>query len=182
VLVLSMTLFLYSFAYGGITSFAAMYADANGVTPKSIYLTVLAVAILVTRPFSGSLADRIGYVRVYIPCLALISVGLSLLVVGGTRQWQVLSAAVFGIGFGSAYPIYAAYILERVDDTRRGAAFGAVIAAFDTGIGSGSLMTGWLIQHYGFRTAFGVGAAISALAIPYFFAVRRVLPERLEQG
>ncbi len=178
VLVLSGTLFLYSFAYGGITSFAAMYAEANGVTPTAIYLAVLSAAILVTRPFSGTLADRIGYVRVLVPCLALISVGLAILTLGGARHWQALSAAVFGVGFGSAYPIYAAYMLDRVDDKRRGAAFGAIIAAFDTGIGTGSLATGWLIQHHGYRVAFAIGAAISAMAIPYFFSVRRVLPER----
>lgn len=178
VLVLSMTLFLYSFAYGGITSFAAMYAEANHVTPKAIYLTVLALAILVTRPLSGSLADRIGYVRVLVPCLALISIGLSVLAVGGSRPWQILSAAVFGIGFGSAYPIYAAYVLDRIDDTRRAAAFGAILMAFDTGIGTGSLATGWLIQRYGFESAFGIGAAVSALALPYFLAARRVLPHR----
>ncbi len=178
VLVLSMTLFLYSFAYGGITSFAAMYAEANQVTPRAIYLTVLALAILVTRPLSGSLADRIGYVRVLVPCLALISIGLSFLAVGGSRTWQILSASVFGVGFGSAYPIYAAYMLDRIDERRRAAAFGAILMAFDTGIGTGSLATGWLIQRYGFAAAFGIGAAISALAIPYFFAVRHVLPER----
>src|SRR5262245_39580750 len=37
VLIISVCLFLYSFGYGGITSFTAMYADANGVAPKSIY-------------------------------------------------------------------------------------------------------------------------------------------------
>ena len=178
VLVLSLTLFLYSVAYGGITSFAAMYAEANGVTPRAIYLTVLAVAILLTRPFSGTLADRIGYVRVLVPCLGLISVGLSFLIFGGGRAWQVVSASIFGIGFGSAYPIFAAYMLDRTDHTRRAAAFGAILMAFDTGIGTGSLMTGWVIQRYGYATAFGVGAAVSALAIPYFLAARRVVPER----
>ena len=49
-LVLSFTLFLYSFGYGGITSFTALYADAIGITPKGIYLTALAMVILVTRP------------------------------------------------------------------------------------------------------------------------------------
>jgi predicted MFS family arabinose efflux permease len=92
----------------------------------------------------------------------------------------VASAVIFGIGFGSAYPVYAAYLLSRIDDRRRGAAFGAIIAAFDTGIGTGSLTTGWLIQRYGFATAFGVAAAVSALAIPYFFAVRRILPKPAE--
>ena len=77
VLVISFTLFLYSFGYGGITSFTALYADANGVTPKGIYLTTLAIVILVTRPLSGRLGDRFGYRRVLLPCLILISGGLA---------------------------------------------------------------------------------------------------------
>jgi MFS family permease len=175
VMVLSVTLLLYSFSYGGITSFAAMYAEATGVTPRAVYLTVLALGILATRPFSGALADRVGYTRVLIPCLGLICVGLLLLQFGTTRVWHIASAATFGAGYGSAYPIFAAYVLQRVDDRRRGAAFGAIIAAFDTGIGTGSLLTGWIIEHAGFKVAFGVGAAVSALAIPYFSVARRVL-------
>src|SRR5215213_2209373 len=70
VLVTSLTLFLYSFGYGGITSFAAMYADASGTTPKGIYLTALAIVVLCTRPFTGHLGDRWGYKRVFVPCLA----------------------------------------------------------------------------------------------------------------
>lgn len=175
VMVMAVTLMLYSFSYGGITSFAAMYAEASHVTPKAIYLTVLAVAILATRPFSGSLADRLGYARVFVPCLGLIVVGLALLQLGSTWGWQVASAAIFGAGYGSAYPIFAAYVLQRVDDARRGAAFGAIIAAFDTGIGTGSLVTGWLIQHAGYRPAFAVGAALSALAIPYFFLSQKII-------
>lgn len=85
VLIVSVSLFLYSYGYGGITSFAALYADANGTTPKGIYLTALAGVILVTRPFAGRLGDRLGYKRVFVPCLALISVGLALLALGGTR-------------------------------------------------------------------------------------------------
>src|SRR5688500_12001818 len=55
VLIISVTLALYSFGYGGITSFTAMYADANGVVPKGLYLTALATVILVTRPLLGRL-------------------------------------------------------------------------------------------------------------------------------
>jgi len=74
--VLSITLFLYSFGYGAITSFSAVYADAIGVSPKSLYLTVLAVVILISRPLAGPLADRIGYRRVFMPSLVLIAAGL----------------------------------------------------------------------------------------------------------
>jgi MFS family permease len=175
VLVLSITLFLYSFGYGAITSFSAMYSDAIGVSPKSLYLTCLAIVILLTRPLSGQLADRVGYRRVFMPCLVLAAVGLTLLAAGSTRISLVASAAFFGIGFGTAYPVFVAYVMRDVSAARRGAAFGAILAAFDTGIGTGSTTVGWLIQRFGFSTAFGVAAALSAISLPYFVVVDRRL-------
>jgi MFS family permease len=175
VLALSLPLFLYSFAYGGITSFSAMYAESVGVTPKSIYLTTLAVVILLTRPVLGPLGDRFGYRRVFAPCLVLITAGLALLALASTRFGLILSAIVFGIGFGTAYPVFAAYVTHGVREDRRGAAFGAILAAFDTGIGTGSSSLGWLIGAFGFATAFGVAAALSALALPAFLLADRLV-------
>ena len=178
VLILSFTLFLYSFGYGGITSFTALYADANGVTPKGIYLTTMAVAILVTRPLAGRLGDRFGYRRVFLPCLILISLGMACLVFGGSRFWLIVSAAVFGTGFGTAYPVFASYVMRHVGADRRGAAFGAILACFDTGIGTGSTSMGWLIGRYGFASAFGTAALLSALAVPYFLLADRWLRKK----
>ncbi|NUR54666.1 MAG: MFS transporter [Acidobacteria bacterium] len=182
VLLISLTLFMYSFGYGGITSFAALYADANRVAPKGIYLTSLAVVMLVTRPFSGRLGDRFGYRRVFLPCLILISAGLACLTIGGTRQWLVTSAVLFGIGFGTAYPSYVGYVMRHVGVDRRGAAFGAILAAFDTGIGTGSTTMGWIIGKYGFASAFGTAAALSALALPYFLFADRMFTRIPDQG
>jgi MFS family permease len=174
VLVVSITLALYSFGYGGITSFTALYADASGVTPKGLYLTALAIVILVTRPLFGHLGDRLGYRQVFVPCLVLIACGLGVLALGGSRRLLIASAIVFGLGFGTAYPTYVGYVMKGVSAERRGAAFGAILAAFDTGIGTGSTSMGWVIQHYGFRAAFAVAAALAALALPYFLVVDRV--------
>ncbi|MEO7274838.1 MAG: MFS transporter [Vicinamibacterales bacterium] len=175
VLAASVTLFLYSFGYGGITSFTALYADANGIAPKSIYLTTMAIVVLLTRPIAGRLGDQLGYRRVFLPCLILISAGLTCLALGGTRGWMIASAVIFGCGFGTAYPVFVAYVMKGVSPARRGAAFGAILAAFDTGIGTGSTSLGWIIQHYGFAPAFGVAAALSAFAVPYFLVVDRAL-------
>jgi MFS family permease len=179
VLVLALSLFLCTFGYGGITSFTALYAAASGVSPKGIYLTLLAVVILATRPLAGRLGDRLGYRRVYLPCLALIAIGLWCLTRGGTLVWQATSALIFGAGFGTAYPVFVGYVMRQVDADRRGAAFGAILAAFDTGIGTGSTSMGWIIGRYGFATAFGAAAALSTLAIPYFLVVDRALARRV---
>jgi MFS family permease len=176
VLLSSLTLFLYSFGYGSITSFVAVYADANGVWPKGIYFTVLAATMLATRPLSTPLGDRIGHKKLLMPSLGLIVVGLALLAAGGTMPWLIASAVIFGLGYGTAYPMYVAHVMRHVDPARRGAAFGAILAAFDTGVGTGSISAGWLIEHHGFRAAFGTAAVLAALAAPYFlFAEKRVL-------
>jgi MFS family permease len=182
VLLVSITLAMYSFGYGGITSFTAMYADVNGVAPKSLYLTALAIVMLLTRPPLARIGDRYGYRRVFVPCLALICCGLACLAVGGTRFWMLLSAVIFGIGFGSAYPSYIGYVMRGVTPDRRGAAFGAILAAFDSGIGTGSTAMGWVIQHYGFRSAFGVAAVLSAFALPYFLIVDRYVVSPTRQA
>jgi MFS family permease len=133
------------------------------------------MVILVTRPLSGPLADRVGYRRVFVPCLALIALGLALLASASSLAWLVASAIVFGVGFGTAYPVFVAYVMRDVHAARRGAAFGAILAAFDTGIGTGSSSVGWLIERFGFAAAFGVAAMLSAIALPYFLIVERRL-------
>jgi MFS family permease len=177
VLALAGTLFLYSFGYGGITSFVAMYSEASGVYPRALYFTVFSIAILVTRPFVSRLGDRVGHRRVLLPCLVLVVAGFALLAVGGSRTVFVISALVFGTGFGSAYPLFLGHMMRHVDPARRGAAFGSILAAFDTGIGTGSVVIGWIVQHYGYRPAYAAAALLAAFALPYFLTVEpRVLP------
>jgi MFS family permease len=178
VLVTSLTLFLYSFGYGSITSFVALYTRANGVTPPGLYFTALALVVLATRPLVVPLADRFGHLAVLLPCFVLMPIGLGVLAWSGSRVALLLSAVVFGCGFGSAYPVFAAYVTRKVEPLRRGAAFGAILAAFDIGIGTGSIAAGWLVGHGGFRAAYATAAVLAALALPYFLWIERRLLDR----
>jgi len=173
VLLLGVTLFLYSFSYGGITSFAALHAEQQGVVPRAIYFTAFAIAIIVTRPFIARYADEVGHQKVIIPCLVAVVAGVALLSVATTRTGFLVSAFVFGTGFGSAYPIFVAHLMKTVDNQRRGATFGALIGAFDTGIGTGSIALGWIGERYGLSRAFAVAASLAALSIPYYMWARR---------
>ncbi len=173
VIVGAVTLFLYSFSYGGITSFVAIYADQVGVAPRAMYFTVFSLAIVATRPFISRYADRIGHARVIVPCLGMMVLGIAVLVFASTRMTFALSAVLFGVGFGSAYPVFVAHLMHHVPDHRRGATFGALIGAFDTGLGTGSISIGWLSEHYGFSRAFAVAGALALLSIPYFLCMEK---------
>lgn len=174
VTLLAVTLFLYAYGYGGVTSFVALYSEASDVTPRGLWFAVFSGAVLVSRPVLGRLADRVGHVAVLLPCLALTAIAYGLLAVGGSRPLFVVSAVAFGLGAGSAYPVFAAYVMAHMDARRRGAAFGGILAALDTGIGSGSILTGWVIEHHGYRLAFGTAAGLALAAMPYFVLMRPV--------
>jgi len=173
VLATSGSLFLYSWGYGGITSFVALYAESLGTTPKGLYFPVLAVTVAVSRLGFGSLPDRLGPKRVFVPCQALMMAGLAVLAMGGTRALLAVSAVLFGLGLGTAQPSYVSLVMSRVDARRRGAAFGSILAAFDVGIGTGSIATGWLVQRFGYGTAYGLAAGLATFSIPWFLLAER---------
>lgn len=178
VTVTALSLFVIAFGYGGVTSYAAMVAVERGIEPPSLFFTVFAAAIFMSRILTGPLGDRIGPKRLFYPSVALIPPALGLLAVGESRMSMVVAAAVFGTGFGGAYPAFATWILARTDPSRRAATFGSIVWAFDTGIGTGSLTLGWIADHFGFAPAFATGAIVSLASIPIFIVTSRLLRDR----
>ncbi|HSG02021.1 MAG TPA: MFS transporter [Vicinamibacterales bacterium] len=175
VLVLSLGVGLVAFGYGSLTTFSALFADKIGVRPNSLFLSSMAAAILVGRLSVGRMIDRIGHRRVMLHCFVLPPVGLLLLAFASGRISFALAAVVFGAGFGLLFPTHTAYVMTHVSATRRGAAFGAMLAAFDTGIGTGSSVLGWVISTFGFREAFGLTALLAAVAMPAFLIAEKKL-------
>ena len=173
----SLALFLCSFGYGGVTSFVAMWTERNAIAPKGLFFTVFSLTVLVLRPLVGRQADRTGPRRVFPPLLGLTAVSFALLAVATTRPLLALAAFLFGAGFGNVYPVFAAHVTRHVAPERRGAAFGAILAAFDTGMGTGSIVLGAIIGRAGFPAAYGMAAAVAVLSIPAFLLLdRRAFP------
>jgi MFS family permease len=110
--------------------------------------------------------------------LLIPPVGLLLLAFATNRTIFILAAAVFGAGFGLMHPSFTAYVMSHVRPNRRGAAFGAILAAFDTGIGMGSSVLGWVIHASSYRVAFAGAAALALLSVPYFLVAEKRLGYR----
>jgi len=175
VLLLSIGVGMVSFGYGSLTSFSALFADELGVRPNSLFLSSMAAAILIGRLTVGRLIDRIGHRRVMLHCFVLPPIALGLLTFAGGTVTLVAAALLFGAGFGLLFPTHTAFVMTHVSAGRRGAAFGAMLAAFDTGIGTGSAVLGLVISRFGFRPAFGVTALLAAAAMPVFLLAERKL-------
>ena len=97
---ITFSLAVASFGYGGVMTYAAILAIERHVTPASIYLTVYAVSLVLFRIGFSHIGDRIGPKRMLYPSLILVPIAFFILA-GAQQRWQmVLSAAIFGVGFG----------------------------------------------------------------------------------
>jgi len=175
VIVTTLSLTVASFGYGGVTSYAAIIAIERHVKPEAVYLTTFAISLVLFRVCFSHLGDKIGPKRMLYPGLVLVPFAFGWLGVAHTRWEMIASAAVFGIGWGAAYPAFVTIILGGTDPARRARTFGSIVWAFDTGIGVGSFGIGALGQHYGLASAFLVAAALSCLSIPIFALTSRRL-------
>lgn len=175
VIALAFTLSMISFGYGGLTSFSALFADALAITPRGTFLSAMAVSVIVGRLAVGRRLDAWGAAPVLMVSLLFPACGLTVLATAANRGDFAIAGLLFGAGFGLVWPSFAALVMTSIPMARRGAAFGAILAAFDTGIGVGSATTGWMVRAHGFRAAYGLAAVLAAIALPYFLVARRRL-------
>ena len=174
----ALSLTAYTFGYGGVTSYAAIVAVERHITPVSIYFTTFAATTMLVRIFASPLGDRIGPKPLIYPSLGLIPIAFAILSVAQTRAQMIASAICFGLGLGVAYPAFVTFILGATDARRRARTFGSIIWAFDTGVGTGSLVLGAIGESFGLGRAFQVAALVGCLSIPIFAVASRRMGER----
>ena len=134
-----------------INTFLIVFSEKQGITQNiGLYFTVNAVVMLFTRPISGKLADKYGFVKVFIPSLfpgiaAFIIISLS------NNLWMLLTASVFAaFGFGACTPLAVSQTMKGVALERRGAAISTNSIFMDLGAFAGSNLAGILIQFFGY--------------------------------
>jgi MFS family permease len=169
------TTFFLAFVYGGITTFVPLFAESIKVNPGTFFL-VYALTLTLTRPVAGKISDRHGAVFVIVPALVVTTSALLVLSVSHGLIGVIVSAVLYGIGFGSAQPALQATNLQLVHPDRRGVATASFMTSFDLGIGLGAIILGWVSQYTGYQvlfTACAVSVVISLVLFTVF--VRRLL-------
>ena len=149
-----------SFATGSVMSFVPLYGRSEGVENPGFFFTIYAALMLLSRPLSGRLSDRLGRIAVAGPGMAIISAGLGLLTYSGQWWSLCLSAGILGVGVGAVMPTLMALMIDVVAPTERGGAMSTYGIGMDIGIGLGSVTQGIVVEGFGFGAAFGLAAAV----------------------
>jgi MFS family permease len=151
---LAAVLFFTSFVYGGIVSFITLYGKQIGVENAGIYFIAYAITLLLTRPYAGKIFDKGG--PLFLMAFGFVAMAQSFVVLFLARDATllILSALLMGVGFSIIQPVAMAMAINRVEPFRRGAANGTIFTAFDLGIGSGSILLGFLAERVGLASMY----------------------------
>ena len=156
----SSIMFIVTLTYGAIVSFLPLFAREQGIANPGVFFTVFAITLILVRVLAGKISDIRGRRFVIVPGMVLITLGLWVLSNADSLLYFLAAALLYGLGFGSVHPALIALLVDRVGESGRGAAMGTFTAAFDLGIGAGSILLGIVLQLSGFREMYLLSALV----------------------
>lgn len=153
------------FAMGSVANFIAIFAKSRGIENPGFFFTVQAFALLISRTFSGRLADKYGRVAAIIPGIIVISIALATIPLAHELPHFMISAALFGLGFGAAQPATMALLADHVPSEQQGLGVSTYFIGFDGGVFLGSVAFGVASQNWGFGLTWFLAAVCTLLGL-----------------
>jgi MFS family permease len=159
--------------FGTVCSFISIFAQLRGVANPGIYFMVQAIAVLISRTFSGCLADRHGRVAAIVPGIVLMAIAILILPWAHGLRDFLISAGLFGIGFGTAQPATMALLIDQIRLEQRGLATSTYFMGFDAGNAMGAVLMGLISTYLGFGVMWLLAAVCTLLGLLGLLADRR---------
>lgn len=150
----SLLVFFMTFANGGVVGFITLFGREVGIENVGWFFSINALFLLLVRPISGKIYDKKGHQWVILPGAVFGIISLLLLSATTTLSGLIASAVFFGLTFGSIQPSLQAWLIERAEPRRRGAANATFFSAFDLGIGSGAMILGAIAGMTNYATMY----------------------------
>ncbi len=145
---------------------------------SALLITILAVSGIAGKLTLGPFSDRIGRLRIMLLCAALTTIGPLCMAFSDTYSALTASTVVFGFGYGSLWPVYAAASHDFFPEKYSG----SVIGLWTLLLGAGSIISpiaaGWAVDITGHYTlTFGLAASAAVTAGLLLIPVIHIKPE-----
>ena len=174
VLPISLVCGLLFFGYSSLLTFLTPYANEIGLgRAASVFFVAYALAMFVTRPFTGRAFDRVGPHPVMIPAFFSFAAGM-VVVAFAANDWMLLGAALLlGFGVGTVQSCGLAMAVRVSSDERLGVANATFYMLLDVGVGIGPVLLGVLVPLIGYSALYLCMAAVGLVAFALFLVVAK---------
>ena len=160
--------------YATMAAFVVLHLDETGVGHGAAVFTAFAASVVAMRVLGGWLPDRFGSIPCVIGAGLVEAAGLLVIAEATSTPMAVIGAVGMGAGFSLLFPSLALLVVNRVPESRRGAAMGTFTAFFDLGMGIGSPLAGAAAAIGGYEAAFVLAALCAAGTIVVALSLRGV--------
>ncbi len=162
---------LLAFAIGGVMIPLVPILKARGITPNQAAAVggALGIALILGRAFAGFLMDRLPAPKVAAVIILFPIAGVTLLAMGASGPWAVVSAVCIGLAAGAELDVIAVLITRYFGTRAYAENYGWQYSAWTLGSGSAPVITSMVYDRVGSHTpilwVYVVVFAVSAVCI-----------------
>lgn len=167
---------LFYITFAGVVNFLDGLGDSTGLGGKtSIFFLVIAVMLVITRPFSGVIFDRLGHKYLIYPAGLAAIVGLILLAKLENFYTLIIAGIFYGIAYGVMQPTFQAWAVSQVHPDKKATANAMSLSFMDLGQAIGALALGQAVGVIGYNSMYGIAALMAAVMLVLYFSIHMVM-------
>lgn len=130
-------------------------------------------------PASAFFIQKFSNRKLFLTAMVLFTLGTLLAMLAPSFSVLVIARMIQASGSAMMMPLLMNVMLTAFPIERRGAAMGIFGLVMITAPAIGPTLSGWVIEHYTWRTLFGIVLPFSILILIYaFFKLRNITPNR----
>ena len=169
---ISISTCLVFFGYSAVLTFLTPFAAQVGLSDAaSFFFVAYALAMFVSRLFTGKIFDQRGALVVMVPSFVLAATGFALIGAAPNGVVLIAGAAVLGFGVGTVQSCSLTIAVQQVSVRRLSYANSTFYAMNDLGVGLGPLVLGLVIPALGYRGLYLTMAGVVAVAFAWYLVV-----------
>jgi EmrB/QacA subfamily drug resistance transporter len=128
-------------------------------------ISIYVLALGITTPLSGFLADRFGSKKIYLAGLGIFATGSLLCGLSTNLPILIAARAIQGVGGGIAMPLGTALLLQAFPPKEQGTALGIFGIAALVAPAVGPVLGGWLVDQNAWRVIFFINPPIGFIGV-----------------
>lgn len=158
--------------YGGLLSFIALFGESVHLEQVGLFFLFNAITIIIIRPISGRLFDRKGPAAVLIPAGVCVVASLAVLSYTTSMPMLILSALLYGLGFGAIQPSLQAWMLRSSTQAQYGMANSMFYNSTDLGVATGAILLGAISAASDYAIMYRYSAGFMVMFLVVFIVVQ----------
>jgi len=142
--------------FGAIITFLVLFGKQKGLEHIFLFFLINATVSTLIRPFTGKWYDKKGPWSIIIVSAMVGFLSLVMLSYATNDFYLIISAILFGAGYGTVMPCLQTWAVQKVSEEKSGAANATFYSSFDVGVGVSAFVLGIIAEWISLEMIFRV--------------------------